>query len=358
MTAIYYKDIRISYKELLQKIEETEITDPIFPVTRSVESVIKILTCFIKKIPFLPYSNLLPKKPEIKIPQDCDFLLHTSGSVKMKYALFRKSEFIDSNIHTHRRFMLSSKDIYSLNLPLYHVAGLSILIRSFLRGSSIAIDPINPSIVTHMSIVPTMAYELLKTVKYQNLKGLLLGGALIKEYLANQLLDFGYPLYITYGMTEMSSHIFVTKYRKENGVTFRTPLKGRIVKLNKEGVLSVMGRGKFIRYLDSSASEFHQTNDVFKYDNRRYKVASRNDQVCISGGENIDINEIKDAIKDIDGISKIQIEIKNDFKWGQRPYVKIYCREKQLSKQDIQSKLKSKIKKIMIPKDHEITLYS
>lgn len=354
MTAIYYKDQKISYQELLSKIDACKIKNPVFPVTNTLDCVISILTCLIKGIPFFPYSPQLPKKPNVEIPKNCDFILHTSGSSKMKFVLFKKEALLLSNIKTHPVLRLQNDDVYLLNLPLYHVAALSLIMRAFLRGCAIAIEPKDPTIITHISMVPAMTERLLHEKLYPNLKVLLLGGSHIKKALADALYHKGYPLYVTYGMTEMSSHIAVEKYLPENGICFKTFLPDRQIKITEEGELFVKGCGKSIGYLDTDKEEYHKSGDIIENRSEKYFIKRRKDNMFISGGENIHPEEIKRALLSHPSIHKVEIKIQDHLKWGKRPMCKIFASG--LCKKSIQSYLEDKLEKFKIPKDHEIDL--
>jgi O-succinylbenzoic acid--CoA ligase len=348
MTAIYYKDQKISYRELLDAINRRQIPDPIFPVTHSLDCVINVLTCLIKGIPFLPYSPLLPTKPNLTFPKGCDLILHTSGSSKMKFLSFSKKAMIDSCMNTHPAFMLSAGDVYLLNLPLYHVAGLCILLRAFLRGACVAIDPINPCLITHVSMVPAQTDILREQNPFPNLKALLLGGSAIPTSLADFLCERGYPLYVTYGMTETCSHVFVEKYKQGEGVYFTKPLRGRKITINNQGILLV--KAPWMK-------TYHNTKDRFSFKDGQYRVLGRADSMFISGGENIYPNEIKNALMKITGIKRVKIEIKEHFKWGNRPFVSIYT-DGVISLDAIKKHLFQSLEHFKIPKDHEIALYS
>ncbi len=353
MIAIYYKDQTITYDQLFSMIKEQEIKDPIFPVSHSLKDVIAILSCLVKGIPFFPYSNKLPQRPNINIPDDCDYILHTSGSSKMKYALFQKQAIVEANLYTHPALRLQQGDVYLLNLPLYHVAGLSVLMRAFLRGGAIAIEPSDPTIITHLSMVPAQTAKLLEETLYPKLKVLLLGGSKVDKTLADVLHHKGYPLFITYGMTEMSSHVTVEKYHPDLGVSFERFLPGRIVQNNEE--LLVKGPGKFIRYLDEKEQEFHKSGDVLEEKDGRYVVKKRKDNMFISGGENIHPEEIKRALLSHPAILNVTIKTIDHFKWGKRPFVSIH-KKGFLTKQEVQDYLAKTLERFKIPKDHEIDL--
>jgi O-succinylbenzoic acid--CoA ligase len=354
MTAIYIENQVISYTELLSMIQKCTIVDPIFPVTKTLSCVVKILTCLMKGIRFFPYSPLLPEKPSLAIPNDCDYILHTSGSVKMNYALFKKGALISSNMNTHPAFRLQNDDVYLLNLPLYHVAGLCLLMRAFLRGGAIAIDPKDPSIVTHISMVPAMTDRLFNFNPYPKLKALLLGGSHISKDLADKIYQHGYPLYITYGMTEMSSHVFVEKYNPNNGVSFSNPLSGREVKIDKDGLFHVKGCGKFLRYLDGEEAPYFSSKDRVTYDGR-YHIGDRCDRMFISGGENIFPEEIERAALSHPLVESAHVEIVDHMKWGKRPTLTLFVKAP-LNKEIIRAHLLNTLESFKVPKDHEIAI--
>ncbi len=348
MTAIYLKDQKISYKELLAAILNREVPSQIFPVTNTFDCVINVLTCFIKGIPFFPYSPHLMEKPNITFESGCEIILHTSGSSKMKFPSFTRKAFIASCMNTHPAFMLLESDVYLLNLPLYHVAGLCILLRAFLRGAAIAIDPTDLSLITHVSMVPAQTEILMQQNFFPNLKALLLGGSKISSSLADSLVASGYPLYVTYGLTEMCSHVFVEKYKKGEGLYFTKPLRGRKVTINKKGILLIK---------PSWLSSYYNTNDLFSFEDGKYRILARADDMFISGGENIYPDEIKRVLMKIPGIKRVEIEIKEHIKWGNRPFVSIYSDES-ITLDAIKKHLSETLEKFKCPKDHEIALYS
>ena len=353
MIAIYYKDQTITYKELFSDIFHRKIASPIFSVSNSLEDLLTILACLVQGIPFFPYSDKLPNKPALEIPEEVDFVLHTSGSSKMKYALFKKRALLESNLKTHPAFRLTQGDVYLLNLPLCHVAGLSLVMRALLRGGAVAIEPKDPSIISHMSMVPTQAVKLLEKRCDNTLKALLLGGSKIEKDLADSLYHKGYPLYITYGMTEMCSHIAVEKYLPENGISFASFLPGREALVGEQ--LLVKGCGKFLRYFDGEEQEYHDTGDQLVQQNGRYQVLGRKDRMFISGGENIYPEEIERLLLCHPSITQAKVIAVDHFKWGKRPIATITLGAP-LTKEEIQAFLSSKLERFKIPKDHEIDL--
>jgi O-succinylbenzoic acid--CoA ligase len=104
-------------------------------------------------------------------------------------------------------------DIWLLAMPLHHVAGLSILLRSAYSGGRVRmLDGFEAAGfatqlragVTMASMVPTMLARVLEADPgpYQGLRAVLLGGGPIPGGLLEQGLAAGFPLLPTYGLTE------------------------------------------------------------------------------------------------------------------------------------------------------------
>ena len=87
------------------------------------------------------------------------------------------------------------EDIWQLKLPLYHVAGLSIVFRCFLKGAAISLTEKAP--YTHISLIPM---QLMQTDGIEKAKVILLGGGPINREIPEKL-----PVYFRYGFIEMSS---------------------------------------------------------------------------------------------------------------------------------------------------------
>jgi O-succinylbenzoic acid--CoA ligase len=106
-------------------------------------------------------------------------------------------------------------------MPLFHVGGLSILVRSLLFGGPVRLQPrfeptavsdaLDAGDVAGVSLVPTMLSRLLAhrgtLAAPPGLQVVLLGGAAAAPELLERALAAGYPLCPTYGLTEATSQV-------------------------------------------------------------------------------------------------------------------------------------------------------
>lgn len=144
--------------------------------------------------------------------------LLTSGTTGRSKLVFLNTEaFWSSAKSVCRAACLNSEDVFLLSLPLFHVAGASIVWRARLLGARILLarDGSIKSLLPHLkqasvlSLVPTQLYDLVEKGVYapQNLRVVFIGGDHCDESLLCEASSLGWPWRLTYGMTEAASQI-------------------------------------------------------------------------------------------------------------------------------------------------------
>jgi O-succinylbenzoic acid--CoA ligase len=247
--------------------------------------------------------------------------------------------------HTFRNHVLSAQgslvkipltenSCWGLTLPLYHASGLAILFRCYLSRAKILISK-NQSRATHLSLVPTQLYRLLRdTASLPNLQTLLLGGAPLPS------LQTPWNVLPTYGMTEMSSQI----------VTDHTLHPHAEMTIASDGEIWVRGGVLFQGYLDKglplNSQGWFETGDLGMWKENKFHIIGRKDNLFISGGENIQPEEIEDAIRSYCSIEEAIVIPLKDEEFGARPGV--FLSDPSLLPL-IQSKLKDVLPKFKIP---------
>ncbi|MFZ0791350.1 MAG: AMP-binding protein, partial [Chromatiaceae bacterium] len=153
-------------------------------------------------------------------PSPLALVVETSGSSGARRAAMLTTEnLLTSAALVNRRLGLGPGDIWLCCLPLRHIGGLSITYRCALAGAAVllhegfqaeavAVD-LGRRGVTHVSLVPPMLARLLDLGRPPppSLRVLLVGGQSLSAPLAHRALESGWPLHVTYGMTETASQV-------------------------------------------------------------------------------------------------------------------------------------------------------
>ena len=150
-----------------------------------------------------------------------------------KVCILSKEAFLCSAQAVNKKLKTEKKDSWLISLPLFHVAGLSILARSFCEGFSYKKGlskwnaksfqkELQEKKITLCSLVPAQIYDLvqhhLKAPK--NLRAALVGGFALSPFLYKKAQGLGWPLLISYGMTETCSQIACSPLQSLNKKTF------------------------------------------------------------------------------------------------------------------------------------------
>jgi O-succinylbenzoic acid--CoA ligase len=330
---------------------------PIFYAHPTEESVAYIRERIKHDLPFFPVSTRELALPKVKLPL-AGVLIATSGSSgKAKLAHLSLENLFYSAKFSHPDLALGPGDKYLLSVPLYHVSGLSIVSRCYFSGAEVVLPGSSKeSEVTHISFVPTQLKRFLQNPKsYPKLKAILVGGAPIPFDLCCEAHSQGFPIYITYGMTEMTSQVATQKFDPKKGIAFGDPLPHRELKL-VDGEIYVRGKTLFQGYHNlppSFVDGWFPTNDLGQIGPHGLELIGRKDRMFISGGENIHPEELEKALLSHPSITRASVHSRTDPEFGARPSAFI---ETTLSQEAILEHLSSLLPKFKLPKKQDITL--
>jgi O-succinylbenzoic acid--CoA ligase len=252
------------------------------------------------------------------------------------------------------------------SLPLYHVGGLSILFRCLLAGSTVALPepeaPLGEAIAglgaTHVSLVSTQLSRLLREeTDHAGLEAVLLGGGPIPSSLVDEALARGLPVHTSYGLTEMASQVTTTPpgaSLKELRTAGRV-LPNREVSISDRGEILVRGETLFAGYVEGEeldrpldAGGWFHTGDLGELDeNDCLRVRGRMDNLFVSGGENIQPEEIEEALCQLEGIYEAVVVPVPDEEFGARPVAFVRTDDGEL--EDLARKLEPVLPRFKIP---------
>ncbi len=257
------------------------------------------------------------------VPSRVAIVVGTSGSTGQRKEVGLSATALLSSAKASNAFLGAQfGQRWSLLLPLTHIAGVNVLIRSMELGT-IPIDLNNcagefPE-VDFTAIVPTQLFRALngneRLLKHlQSTRAVLVGGAAFSRQLKAAAQEHGITVISTYGMTETSGGCV---YNGE-------PLAGVQIEITPDKLIKISGPFVATTYIndESAWAERHVdgwflTSDLGEIKSGRLEIQGRADGVIISGGENISLSAIENLIaKKFPKIQCAAFAVK-DASWGQ-----------------------------------------
>lgn len=252
-------------------------------------------------------------------------------------------------------------DVWLLAMPLHHVAGLSILMRSVYAGGRVRmLDGFDEREFTRQlragatmaSLVPTMLLRVLEVESggYSGLRGVLLGGGPIPDGLLERGVEAGLPLLPTYGLTETAGQV-ATLRPGSRPANRAHPLPGVELRIEPDGRIAV--RGPMISPGYSGESDRPEdawlvTGDLGSIDeDGALSVLGRADDVIVSGGENIDPIRVEAEVAAVPGVSHALVVGLSSEEWGMEA-VCLYVGD--IDEGRVESRVRQALPGFMIPR--------
>ena len=295
--------------------------------------------CEIHQIDFCFYDEDLRDFPIADVViQKADFfrpatMTLTSGSTGLPKAVVHNVQaHLDNAKGVCELMKFDSTHSWLLSLPLYHVSGQGIVWRWLCCGAELHFPKTDfyASLLeaTHVSLVPTQLQRLLDYLQENpsisfSTRHILLGGAHIPTELTQKMVKYGIETYSGYGMTEMASTVLAKKSDEKRGVG--QPLLGREYRLVNDEVW-LKGAGLAMGYWKerqifplTNSDGWLQTKDKGILQKGELVIIGRLDNMFISGGENIQPEEIEQVILKNAMVKQVFVLPKADHEFGYRP---------------------------------------
>jgi len=283
-----------------------------------------------------PPPGFVPSSASDDAPPDPDrpfAVLLTSGTSGAAGVVPITSEALEASARAvSTRLHLRVDDRWYASLSLAHIGGLALVHRAVHSGcclvargpysSATLVDLIDREEITHASLVPAMLRHLLDArgdrPAPSSLRCLLVGGAATAERLVVDALARGYPLALTYGLTEACSQVATAPPQlvKEKPGTVGLPLDGVELRLGTSGEICV--RGPTVASALADGDGWLATGDRgFFDDDGHLWVTGRIDERIVSGGENVDPRAVEDTIREWPGVADVAVVGVPDDTWGE-----------------------------------------
>lgn len=273
---------------------------------------------------------------------------------------------------------LNENDKWLVPLPIFHVSGLSTMIKSVIYGMPVYLlgkfneHTVQQAIinkgVTIASVVTVMLQRLIDLIgdsKYpESFRCMLLGGGPAPEPLLEKAKERHIPVFQSYGMTETASQIVTLTPRdalEKIGSAGKPlfPAQLKIVNNAPEPVGEIHVKGPMVTkgyYKNDAASrkaikdDWLATGDLGYLDENGFLyVVDRRKDLIISGGENIYPSEIESVLSGMREIKEVAIIGKSDEAWGQVP-VAFIVKKEAITPDEILTFAKSKLASYKLPK--------
>lgn len=297
----------------------------------------------------LPNPNKIDK-------EECFGYFFTSGtSGKPKIVPLKRRQMFSAAKSSARNLRPDPNHFWLLCLPLNHIGGISIILRSLIYGTGVyRLDVFHEEMIKEFlsentrfqaaSLVPTMLKRLLEDPFFRthsNFKAVLLGGGPSNESLLRKSVERGIPMISSYGMTETCAQIVANPMLLPSGTYIPIKSVGKVFSansleirdehgkrqpMNESGLIWLRGPQIFDGYYNSDQNKtvfdekgWFCTGDYGHLNgNGHLFIETRRTDLIVSGGENINPVEVEQAIEGLKEIKEAAVIGIADEEWGQK----------------------------------------
>ncbi len=239
-------------------------------------------------------------------------------------------------------------------MPLAHVGGLSILLRSTIYATTVILherfdaEAVLSELmdeargVTLVSLVPTMLGRLLDAglERPPTLRWALLGGGPIPPSLLARAAEASVPVAPSYGMTEGCSQI----------ATFGFPLYGVRMRFD-QGEIVVSGPNFAPNTLDDQG--WLHTGDLGDHDQYGgLRILGRKSETIVSGGENVAPTQVEAVLLEHPAVADAGVFSRPDEEWGERVVAAVVLRDgESATAAELQEFAAARLARFKVPKE-------
>ena len=334
----------------------------------------------------------LPSASEISKSSVFGYFFTSGTTGKPKIVPLKRRQMIAATEASSENFMPDTNHFWLLCLPLNHIGGISIILRSVIYGTSIyRLDEFHEEMVKEFlsenirfqaaSMVPTMLKRLMDDPLFKThrqFKSILLGGGPVTEDLLKKAVERGIPVVSSFGMTETCAQIVANPLLAPSGIY--TPLKsvgkplypnqmqirdeeGKLLGKNQSGALWLKGPQVFDGYLDKAENKsrfdkngWFNTGDYGHINGFGHLfIETRRTDLIITGGENVNPVEVEQAIEKLPSIKEAVVIGLPDEEWGQKVTAVVTLKNGKVPElQEIRDQLKNDLLDFKLPKELKV----
>jgi o-succinylbenzoate---CoA ligase len=275
-------------------------------------------------------------------PAPAGLLVHTSGTTGTPRPVEITLAQIEANaLGSAIALGLDPDERWLCPLPLSHVGGLMVLLRSAIYATTAVIDRYDRADVTLASMVPTQLQRLLDAGSQPGprLRTILLGGAPAPTSLLQRAKDAGWPVSPTYGLTQACSQVTVAEPGDVDTSGFA--IHGTTLTIAPDGEIVVDGR--------------LYTGDLGRLDARgRLIVIGRKSDTIVTGGENVAPTEVEAVLLQHPAVQDAGVFARPHPEWGEAVTASVVLTEP-TDPEELERFAAERLARYKVPKAFEIT---
>jgi O-succinylbenzoic acid--CoA ligase len=308
-TAVEAPDGSLTYRELLARARAVELDGDVVPIALppGLEFAVTLHACLLTGRAAMPVDlrEHVPPTAPASVGEDVALVMHTSGTTGEPQPV----ELTYGQIHAQAQGTAAALGIgdderWLCPLPLSHVGGLMVVLRSLIYGTTAVIGTPDRGDVTLASMVPTQLARLAGPPP-PTLRAVLLGGAAPPR----SVLEAGWPVARTYGLTQACSSVTIGEIGDVE--TSGRPLPGVSVTIANDGEILVAGP-------TVAGGGPLRTGDLGRLDERgRLIVTGRKADTIVSGGENVVPAEVEAVLLEHPAVADAGVFARAHPEWGE-----------------------------------------
>jgi O-succinylbenzoic acid--CoA ligase len=335
--AVEAEDGALTYAELLARASSVRITAPTVALALppSLEFAVALHACLLAGVCVVPVDLREPAWRLAGAGQvieavenggqvreagsEASLVIHTSGTTGVPRAVgISLSNVLHNALACAVALGHDRSERWLCPLPLSHVGGLMVLLRSVVYGTTAVLGPSDRSDVTIASLVPTQLARLIDRAPPPSLRVVMLGGAPADPSLLVRAREAGWPVAPTYGLTQTCSAVTVAEAGDTE--TSGVPLPGVDVSIAPDGEILVAGP-------TVAGGGVLRTGDLGRLDEGgRLIVLGRKVDTIVSGGENVMPAEVEAVLLSHPAVAEAGVFGRPDREWGEAVAAQVVVR--------------------------------
>jgi o-succinylbenzoate---CoA ligase len=348
-TAVEAPDGSLTYAELLDRARRAALDlrpgDRVpIALPSGLEFVVTLHACLLAGAAAMPVDlrEPTPVAGGGRAGEDVALVVHTSGTtgepqpVELTYG-----NVLANALGTAVALGLRTDERWLCPLPLSHVGGLMVLLRSAIYATTAVLGPPDRDDVTLASMVPTQLARLLDSPPPLTLRAVLLGGAASDR----ALLDSGWPVAPTYGLTQACSSVTIGEIGDVE--TSGRALPNTTVSIAPDGEILVEGP-------TVAGGGTLRTGDLGRLDERgRLVVIGRKADTIVSGGENVAPAEVESVLLEHPAVAEAGVFARPHPEWGEAVTARVVLRH-EATEAELRGWARERLASFKVPKAIEV----